>query len=165
MQDRVLAVLVAAILVAAPSAAFGQADGKKYEGRAVADVLKELQATRLKIIFSSELVPPALRVVKEPRGDGAKDIALQILEPHGLTLQQGPGGTFLVVAAPRRKQDPRPPAPARPIPSRHHRRSKSRRCASPRPSTSTSAPRAASVRAATLSTRPPWSRWPAASTT
>jgi TonB dependent receptor/TonB-dependent Receptor Plug Domain len=111
MQDRVLAVLVVAILVGAPSAAFGQADGKKYEGRAVADVLKELQATRLKIIFSSELVPPALRVVKEPRGDGAKDIALQILEPHGLTLQQGPGGTFLVVAAPRRKPDARPPAP------------------------------------------------------
>ena len=58
MQNRVLAVLVAAILVAAPSAAFGQADGKKYEGRAVADVLRELQATRLKIIFSTELVPP-----------------------------------------------------------------------------------------------------------
>ena len=82
---------------------------RNTSGRAVADVLRELQATRLKIIFSSERVPANLRVLREPRGTHPRDIALQILEPHGLTLEDGPGGTFIVVAKPRRQPDPAPP--------------------------------------------------------
>jgi hypothetical protein len=93
MSERAIAMaVIVGVLIGAPSAAFGgQAEGKKYAGRAVVDVLRELQATTLKIIFSTELVPPALRVVREPRATDARGIALQILEPHGLTLQEGPG--------------------------------------------------------------------------
>jgi hypothetical protein len=99
---------VAAIVFAPLAASARQAETRRYAGRAVADVLKELQATSLKIIFSSERVPPALRVVREPRATSARDIALQILEPHGLTLEQGPGGTFIVVE--RRREERRPPS-------------------------------------------------------
>jgi len=67
----------------------------------VADVLRELQPD-LRIIFSSDLVPASLRVKEEPKGRDPRQIALQILSPHGLTLQQGPRGTLLVVASPRR---------------------------------------------------------------
>ena len=102
-------VLLVGALLGAPSPAGGGQEAKKYAGRAVADVLRELQATRLKIIFSSERVPPNLRVLREPRGTHPRDIALQILEPHGLTLEDGPGGTFIVVAKPRRQPDPAPP--------------------------------------------------------
>ena len=94
MAARAVAFLCAAAMVCVPSVSFGQqAEAKRYAGRTVVDVLKELQTTSLKIIFSSERVPPALRVIKEPRATSARDIALQILEPHGLTLEQGPGGT------------------------------------------------------------------------
>ena len=114
MAARVL-LIVLAVLLGAPAVSFGgQGQARTYAGRAVADVLRELQATHLKIIFSSERVPPALRVVKEPRGTDPRDIALQILEPHGLTLQQGPGGTFIVVARPpRREETKKPPPPKR----------------------------------------------------
>ncbi len=73
---------------------------RKYEGRPVADVLQDLQAAGLHILFSSDLVPSALRVKSEPTGRDPRRIALQILAPHGLTLQDGPRGTLLVVARP-----------------------------------------------------------------
>ena len=117
MSKRVVAmVLVAAALLGTPSASFGQAEPKAYVGRAVVDVLKELQTSTLKLIFSSELVPASLRVTKEPKGTDPQQIALQLLEPHGLTLREGPGGTFIVV---KRRQAPAAakPAPAESGPS------------------------------------------------
>ena len=114
MAQRVIAVvLIVGSLVSAPSVSFGgQAEPKRYAGRAVVDVLSELQATKLKIIFSTELVPPSLRVDQRAARDRTREIALQILEPHGLTLQQGPGGTLLVVARGARQagesRSPRP---------------------------------------------------------
>lgn len=81
---------------------------KKFIGRPVADVLRELQASGTRIIFTSALVPADLRVKTEPRLTDAREIAREILEPHGLTLRQGPGTTWLVVRA-----RTRPPSPAR----------------------------------------------------
>ncbi len=113
MAARIVAiVLIAGALVNAPSVSFGgQAERKGYAGRAVADVLKELQAANLKIIFSSERVPPTLRVITEPRAGSPRDIALQILDPHGLTLEEGPGSTFIVVGKPRTRRDTQKPSP------------------------------------------------------
>ena len=62
------------MLTGAPAVAFTvQAESKRYVGRAVADVLGELQAAKLKIIFSTELVPPSIKVTKEPRGTDARE--------------------------------------------------------------------------------------------
>jgi hypothetical protein len=114
-----LSVLVAVTFVCAPAVSLGgQATGRSYAayaayaGRAVVDVLRELQAANLKIIFSSERVPSTLRVLREPRGANAREIARQILEPHGLVLEEGPGGTLIVVGKPRVKE--MPPKPAAP---------------------------------------------------
>jgi hypothetical protein len=121
--------LIVGSFVSAPSVSWGsQAEPKRYAGRAVVDVLGELQAMKLKLIFSTEVVPPSLRIATEPRGTDPRSIALQILEPHGLTLQQGPGGTLLVVAAvrppkpeirkpapPKRDATEREPAPVQPL--------------------------------------------------
>lgn len=103
----VAAVALVAVPVAAPVRAAEQPT--KYAGRSVAAVLKELQSAELRILFSSELVPQALRVKVEPKGRDPREIALQVLQPHGLTLQKGPGGTELVVALPRAAS----PAPRR----------------------------------------------------
>ena len=91
----------------------------KYVGRPVADVLRELQSDRLRIIFSSDLVPPSLSVKAEPKGRNPRELAQQILASHGLTLQKGPGDTWIVVArssaaerqAPARRPPPAPPKP------------------------------------------------------
>src|SRR5262245_49360083 len=86
---------------------------RSYAGRPVADVLQELQGPELRIIFSTDLVKPAMRVLAEPKSTGPKDIAREILEPHSLTVRPGPRGTLLVVAL-LRKDPPtsrrKPPA-------------------------------------------------------
>ena len=90
--------VVAVAMIGIPGDVVGQTP--LYGGRPVAAVLQELQTSELRIIFSSDLVPPTLRVTNEPTGQDRRQIARQILEPHGLTLQQGPRNTWLVVSMP-----------------------------------------------------------------
>jgi TonB dependent receptor/TonB-dependent Receptor Plug Domain len=89
------------------------AQARSYAGRPVVDVLQELQTAELRIIFSTDLVKPAMRVQAEPKSTDPKDIAREILEPHGLTVRPGPRGTLLVVAVPRND----PPASRRKPPA------------------------------------------------
>ena len=101
---RLLLVLTIAVPATAPSlSAAGQA--RTYAGRPVADVLREMQTPEFQIIFSSDLVPATLVVKAEPKTAQPRQIAQQILAPHGLALVQGPRGRLLVVAV---KGDPRP---------------------------------------------------------
>jgi hypothetical protein len=97
---RLIAAVVT-ILLALPVPPVAADEARRYAGRPVVDVLRELQPG-LRIIFSSDLVPSSLRVKEEPKGRDPRQIALQILSPHGLTLQQGPRSTLLVVASPRK---------------------------------------------------------------
>lgn len=109
---RLIAVVATILLALALPVPPVAADGvREYAGRPVADVLRELQPD-LRIIFSSDLVPSSLRVKEEPTARAPREIALQILPPHGLTLRQGPRGTLLVVASPRKPAAAPAPAPA-----------------------------------------------------
>jgi len=71
----------------------------KYTGRVLEDVLRELQATGLNIVFSSEIVQPTLRVLAEPKATAPRKILDEILNQHALEIRSGPGGTLLVVRA------------------------------------------------------------------
>jgi hypothetical protein len=78
----------------------------KFAGRPLADVLRDLQAQRLNIVFSSELVRPEMRVASEPKSDAPRKQLDEVLRPHGLEVRSGAGGALLVVrsrkpAAPR----------------------------------------------------------------
>jgi hypothetical protein len=86
----------------------GSQQAPVYLGRPVAEVLHEVQASGVRILFSSDLVPATLRVTVEPTSREPKRIALQILAPHALTLAPGPRGTLLVVAAPRPSHPKKP---------------------------------------------------------
>lgn len=77
---RLLALGVIIILLAA--AVDGQ-ERRTYAGRRVADVLRELQSAQVRIIFSSDLVPPTLTVKAEPKPASPREIAQQILASHG----------------------------------------------------------------------------------
>ena len=108
-------------------AAIGTAEAQTphtFLGRSVADVLRELHAAGERLIFTSVLVPDNLRVRAEPRATGRREIAQEILEPHGLTLKKGPGNTWLVVratvqpsASPRPRDAPPPSRGDHPPPS------------------------------------------------
>jgi hypothetical protein len=77
-----------------PSAA-----AQPYKDRQVVDVLRGFQRQGVKIIFSSALVTPELRVIEEPHGDDPQEIITAILAPHDLTVRVGLRGVLLVVRA------------------------------------------------------------------
>ncbi|HEY6362828.1 MAG TPA: TonB-dependent receptor [Vicinamibacterales bacterium] len=89
--------LVALLMIAAPV----QAQSTRYAGRLLADVLRELQVSGLKIVFSSSLVRPDARVLAEPRARAPRRILDEILRPHGLEAQAGDAGRLLIVRSAR----------------------------------------------------------------
>src|SRR5262245_6466836 len=91
------AVTAGLVLIAGPVTAQPPA----YAGRLLADVLRELQSQGLKLVYSSELVHPGMRVTSEPRIDKPRRMLEAMLKPHGLAVQEGPGGTLLVVRSRR----------------------------------------------------------------
>lgn len=66
-------------------------------GRPIVDVLREMQAAGVKVVYSSDLVGPDLRVTAEPRARSPRRILDELLNPHGLQIRNGPNGTLLVV--------------------------------------------------------------------
>jgi hypothetical protein len=81
----------------------------KYAGRSLAAALRALQAGGLRIVFTSAVVSPDLRVPAEPKGRTPRQQLEEMLEPHGLEARDGPGGTIQIV---RRRVDAVPPARA-----------------------------------------------------
>ncbi|HEV8581648.1 MAG TPA: TonB-dependent receptor [Thermoanaerobaculia bacterium] len=87
--------MAAALLAAA--APVGAAS-PPYEGRPLAEALLSLQRQGLTIVFTSELVRPEMKVIGEPASREPRQILDEILEPHGLDVEEGPGGVLVVVA-------------------------------------------------------------------
>lgn len=77
--------------------AAGMAD---WRGRPLADALRELQSQGLRIVYTSRLVRPEMRVETEPVSGDPRRILDEILAPHGLRAEEKVGGTLVVVRAP-----------------------------------------------------------------
>jgi hypothetical protein len=103
------AVVLVALLPATAAAA-------SYRGMAVEQVLEELRAGGLEILYSSDLVKPWMRVEREPRAIEPQALLAEILAPHGIALAHGPANTLMLVrpssASPRRAAPGRPESPA-----------------------------------------------------
>lgn len=106
----VLVALALTVLVAGGSVA-GQAP-TALKGRAVSEVLREFKTYGLNILFSDALVPSSLRVTQEPRATSAREIVVEILAQHGLSIRDERRGALLVVREPRVEAPP--PARAQP---------------------------------------------------
>jgi hypothetical protein len=91
-------VLVTALLLTA-AAAFGQGTLRDYRGLRLADALRALQGAGLRIVFTSRTVTPELRVASEPRASSPRQQLDELLAPHGLKAEEGPGGILQVVRA------------------------------------------------------------------
>lgn len=88
---------------------------ERYKGRLVSDALHVLQRAGLRIVFSSEIVTPELRVSAEPRSKVPLEILEEILKPHGLTVERGPDQLLIVVrTAPTRRDQATPATSTRP---------------------------------------------------
>ncbi len=72
-----------------------------YRDRPLAEVLHEFQERGLELIFSSAVVGQGLRITVEPAATRPRAILDEILPPLGLSAEDGPGGTVLILAARR----------------------------------------------------------------
>jgi len=76
---------------------FVQASIAASVGDSLSDALHEIQRTGVRLIFSTQTVPPDLRVIAEPAGATAEERLHSLLDPHGLGLRQLPGGGWIIV--------------------------------------------------------------------
>src|SRR5262245_5926904 len=81
-------VLAATVLAAA---------GPPYRDRPLVEVLEELRARGVDLVYSSALVGERLVVTVEPLSTAPREILDEILPPLGLGARAGPGGTILIV--------------------------------------------------------------------
>ena len=104
-------------------ASLATADPRTFQGHRLDEALRLLQQDGLPIVFSSEIVTPSMRVAAEPRATTPRQQLDELLAPHGLKAEAGPGQVILVVrdhsSAVRRahetrpasrRRDPEPPA-------------------------------------------------------
>lgn len=76
-----------------------EADSPPLRGRKLVDVLRELQADGLKLIYSSAVVGDELRVETEPATSDPRALLDEILPPLGLRAADGPGGSIQILPA------------------------------------------------------------------
>jgi len=70
-----------------------------------------LRRDGLTLVFSNQLVRPEMVVDAEPAADEPRAILAEVLAPHGLGVEEGPGGVLAVVALPQGA----PPAEEEPL--------------------------------------------------
>jgi hypothetical protein len=112
-QQRDLAGMLVMIVVGLclSSPAFAQPASKTFTGMRLEDALGVLQAQGLRLVYSTELVRPDMRVRTEPRAKTARQQLAELLQPHGLAAEQGPRGILQIVRK-RTMLSERPSGPA-----------------------------------------------------
>lgn len=85
---------------APPADAGSRPDLPALAGLPLTDALLRLQSLGLRIVFTSQLVRPEMRVAAEPAAREPRLALDEILAPHGLRAEDAAGGTLVVVAAP-----------------------------------------------------------------
>ena len=80
----------------------GQTEKSSYKGRPVHEVLEEFRDGGMALVYSTNLVTDTMTVLAEPVISDGVQVVIEILEPHGLTLNEV-DGMYLVV-----RQEARP---------------------------------------------------------
>jgi outer membrane cobalamin receptor len=82
-------------------AAAGPALASGFANLSLEQALRELQARGLPILYSSDLVRPDMRVIREPSGRSAREILDELVEPHGIRIMEGPNGMLALTRSTR----------------------------------------------------------------
>ena len=91
------------------------------------DALLVLQKRGLNLVFSSRVVRPEMTVQSTPRSRDPRAILDEVLAPHGLAVEEGPGGILIVTSAGTRA------VPAKPLSTIVRGSVRSRRALDPLP--------------------------------
>jgi hypothetical protein len=90
-------VLIGLLLCLSASAIQAQPSAPRSDGRPLIDVLRELQRAGLRIIFSSRIVTPEMRVFADPRARDLRRRLDEVLAPHALLAVPGPAETIVII--------------------------------------------------------------------
>lgn len=93
-------------MAAAPAPAQPTREDPLYAGMPLTDALLVLRERGLKLVFSSRIVRPDMRLAAAPVASDPRAILDELLAPHGLAVEEAAGGSLVVVPA----RGPRPPA-------------------------------------------------------
>ncbi len=63
--------------------------------------IEELEARGLSVLYSSDLVRHEMRVLQAPDSDTPRAMLEEIVRPHGVQVAEGPGGSLVLMRAPR----------------------------------------------------------------
>jgi hypothetical protein len=77
----------------------GTAEAAAFRGMSVQDVLEQLRAGGVELLYSSDLIKPWMRVEREPLAIEPHAMLAEILAPHGITIAEGPEGSVMLVRA------------------------------------------------------------------
>lgn len=91
-----LVFVLAALTVSAAPLRAAETASRHFAGRSLDSVLEDLRGQGLKLIYSSALVTPEMKVAAEPAGTTARELLDKVLEPHGLRITAGPNDTVIV---------------------------------------------------------------------
>jgi outer membrane cobalamin receptor len=90
-----VAAIVSLLGASAPALASG------FVNLSLEQALDELRARGLSILYSSDLVQPHMRVMREPSGGPARQLLEDVVRPHGIRITEGPSGMLLLTRATR----------------------------------------------------------------
>ncbi len=93
------AVFAAALSVVVTLAAVAE-PSLPYAGQSLADALRALEDRGLRLVYSTLVVRPSMRVESRPEGATPREILDSLLSPHGLVAQPAPGGRLVIRPAP-----------------------------------------------------------------
>jgi hypothetical protein len=94
------AILALALATAAVHAA-DDPSRREYAGETLGEALHRVQALGLRLIYSSDVVKPWMRVEAEPAPGDPRAVLDELLAPHGLEAREGPGGVLFIVRSGR----------------------------------------------------------------
>ena len=91
--------ILSAFVFATAGPAWAQRSPEPSEGRPLSEALRALQDSGMRLVFSSKIVTPDMRVTAEPRATTPRARLEQLLASHGLVAVDGPGGVIQIVRA------------------------------------------------------------------
>jgi len=96
----------------------GTAEAADYRGLTLEQALEQLRARGLQLFYSSDLVKPWMRVLREPAATEARAQLAEVLAPHGIGISDGPDGSLMLVReTARTPRQAAPGTPHRPAPT------------------------------------------------
>ena len=78
----------------------------EFTGKPLEQAIDELEARGLSILYSSDLIKPAMRILEAPTAEAPRALLEEIMRPHGIRVAEGPGGVLLLTRMQRIESAP-----------------------------------------------------------